>query len=121
MRRSNGNQCQPMTGYIVASQRSSIEAELPRVFPGCKVKQWLPLGTKPTGKVKQTLDWLKVAFDSGRTRVDVVEVHEAVGMTMKMFNQRVLKADSWSDGIRAIGAEVVVKGMRGERFIRVRL
>ena len=120
MRRSNGSQCQPMTGYIVASQRSGIEGELPRVFPRCTVKQWQPLGTKPTGKVKQTLDWLKVAFASGRTRVEFPEIHEAVGMLARHFASRVLKSDSWPDGLRAIGAEVVGEGGRGEKFIRAR-
>ena len=120
MRRSEGNQCQPMTGYIVASPRSGIEAELPAVFPGCKVQPWVPLGTKPTGKVKETLDWLRDAFAGGKTQIAFAEVQEAVGMTVKNFTQRVLKADSWNDGIKAIGAEVVVNGLHGEKLIRVR-
>ena len=81
----------------------------------------MPLETKPTGKVKETLDWLKVAFASGRTQVAFPEIHEAVGTLARNFIQRVVKADSWNAGIRALEAEVAIKGVRGEKFIRVRL
>ena len=118
MRRSEGNQCHPMTGYVIASPRSSIEVELPAVFPGCTVQSWTPLGTKATGKVKDALDWLRSAFDSGRTQIAFPEVYKAVQMTGPNFAQRILKAGPWIAGVEAMNVEII-KGARGSKFLRL--
>jgi hypothetical protein len=61
IRRSLGHTCPPSNLYLIAAPGTGIEAALPRIFPGAKIRPWLPvkLNLKANGKraLKIILDW----------------------------------------------------------------
>ncbi len=117
-RRSDGDRCQPMTAYVIASPRSGIAAQMPDVFPGCTVETWEPVPVEAKGKLAEAIGWLKEAFKGGRSEVTYAEVYGAVGILKAHFSARVAKTDAWRATIDALGAEVV-RGARGALTVRV--
>ncbi|MGI4976927.1 MAG: hypothetical protein ACRYG6_08300 [Janthinobacterium lividum] len=118
VRRCDGDRCQPMTAYIVASPKSKIAAEVPRVFPGCTIATWEPLKVEATGKLRDAVRWLTAAIEGGRTELTYAEVYRAIGLTKTNFAQRIAKADAWAAAITGLDAEVV-RGPRGALMVRL--
>jgi hypothetical protein len=118
VRRSNGNQCLPMTAYIIASAKSGIPAELDRIFPGCYVESWSPLRVEAKGKLEAAIGYLETAFEGGRTEVSYSEVYQALELDKANFNRRVAKTDDWRAAVVGLDAEIV-RGRRGAFFVRL--
>ena len=117
VRRSDGARCQPMTAYIIASPRSGIAGELPRVFPGCTVEAWEPLQVEVKGKLKEAIGCLTEAFEGGRVEVSYSEVCAAIGLDKGNFSARIAKADAWKAAIDGLGA-AIIRGPRGALYVR---
>ena len=117
VRRSDGNRCQPMTAYVVASPRSGIAGELATVFPGCSVEAWNPLGVTAKGKTREAVEFLTEALTGGRTEVSYSEVYGALGMQNDNF-KRIAKHPAWMLAVTELGAEVI-RGVRGALFVRL--
>lgn len=82
IRLSRGDTCPPSNLYLIAAPVSGIEKALPRIFPGAKIKPWLPvkldLKGNPERAFKIVLRWKKTAkpgdvlvFKELATRLDI--------------------------------------------------
>jgi len=95
VRRCIGYQGDFMDLYLIASKRTGIPYTLREIFPGAKVKQWIPKDKPLKGKVGQAVEYIRQHFKnpSHRTKpLPFSQVQKAIGMNHRQnFNQSIRK------------------------------
>ncbi|MBB3175615.1 hypothetical protein FHR90_003477 [Endobacter medicaginis] len=119
VRKSDGDRCQPMTAYVIASPRSGIPADLPTVFPGCKVEMWSPFGSKLTGRALKAFQFVEDRLQAGADAILYREIANSVEMVPKDFPKFIAKTSAWLSAMDDIGmTEGVIQGrLRGLRRV----
>lgn len=67
VRRCVDGGCPETRTYIIASTRSGIASELPRIFPGARVVPWRPIDRPLSGKVGQAVTFIKERLEADPT------------------------------------------------------
>ena len=96
VRKCMGDQCAPMELYLIASNITGIPYVLQDIFPGAKLRPWLPQDKPLSGLVAKTVDYLREHFQNCngcRPRpLPFIEVQKAIGINHRQnFNQNVRK------------------------------
>lgn len=117
VRRSDGNRCQAMTAYVIASPRSGIPNELGSIFPGCQVEAWSPVRVEARGKLGEAIDYLAKALSGERWAVTYSEVYTALKMDRANFARSIAKTELWKAAIVDLEAEIT-RGPRGVLMVR---
>lgn len=63
VRRCIGDACPPSNVYLIASPKSGIAQELPRIFPGAQIRRWKALRRALRGKVSEAVAFLNGEFE----------------------------------------------------------
>lgn len=59
VRRCDQSRCPPTNAYLIASKRSGIAEQLPKIFPGARVEPWRPVRKALTGKVAEAITYIQ--------------------------------------------------------------
>jgi hypothetical protein len=108
VRKLDGDQCQPMNAYIIASQRSGIPLLMQYIFPGCFVAEWDAEEKKPSNKQKAALGAIKRALGSA-SWVSYRSVSDGLSVLMPNFRRDVLRKD-WPKHLANAGLAEVLGG-----------
>ena len=107
VRRCVGQKCPPTRAYIIASRKSGIADELPRIFPGCLISPWRPVKKALKGRVADAvrfIDGQLAADPSSLATFRQVMAH--IGWTdRKEFKRRIRQHDDFIDAIEEAGIE----------------
>ena len=117
VRKSNGNRCQPMTAYVIASPRSGIPKDLTTIFPGCSVVPWNPTKKALRGNLKRAVEYVETAFVGGADRLTYGDIRTALNMKADKFREKVTKLADWTNTLADLGL-VVTAGARGWKVIQ---
>lgn len=80
VRQCDGPRCHPTHAYVIAHSRSGIGADLPKVFPGCRIERWQPLATALKGKAAQAQTYILDAFSKGASEVPFAAIKKHVAV-----------------------------------------
>jgi hypothetical protein len=121
VRKSNGDECLPSHVYIIASRRTNIERDLPRVFPGARIVRWRPVEKALTGKIGEAYAYIVERLrQDPRAIVAFRDTMRAIGWKdAKEFKKRIREHDDFIDALVAEGIEEYGKGIRPTGFRRV--
>jgi hypothetical protein len=114
VRKLDGNRCQPMASYIIASQRSGIPEMIPSIFPGCSVAVWDAEEKKPSKRQAAALVAIKRALGT-EPWVSYRAVSDGLSVLMPNFRRDVLRKD-WPFHLAKAGLSEVV-GLRRTRGV----
>jgi hypothetical protein len=107
VRKSDGDKCQPMDAYVIATPQSGMGEILSEAFPGATVVDWSPLGPSRT-KAQLALAYLDAEFEGGSDWIAFGDIKAAIGTPdKKNFRRDVLKKPDWSTGLNARGLVTV--------------
>lgn len=113
VRKSDGDKCQPMTAYIIASPRSGIPADLPSIFPGCTVQPWNPTQKPLKGQMKRAVDAVRRELATGTEWLPYAAISALIKMDPRNFRKRITKSPAWAVALGQLGARAARKGSRG--------
>ena len=107
VRRCVGDGCPPTHAYIIASRKSQIAEELPRIFPGASIRLWRPVRKALTGKVAETVQFLTALLASAPSSlIRFPEVMSHIGWTdHKEFKRRIRHHADFIDALDDAGIE----------------
>jgi hypothetical protein len=94
VRKCVGDQGGAMDLYLIASNKTGIPYILNEIFPGAKLKKWLPTERPLRGKVGEAVAYIKEYFNNWKNRFKLLsftEVKEAIGRRRQNFNQDIRK------------------------------
>jgi hypothetical protein len=117
VRKSDGDKCQPMTAYVIASPRSGIPRDLQTIFPGCTVLPWNPAKKAIRGTLKRAVEFVGTAFAAGTERLTYTDIRTALRISARNFAARVTKLPEWAEALADLGM-VVTAGSRGWKTIQ---
>ena len=114
VRKSDGDRCQPMEAWIIASARSGIPNDLAEIFPGCSVRPWKPTEArkKITGKPLKALEVAREAVAAGSLWVPYGDLARSVQMDPRNFKKRIAANDGWRAAVSTLGLSPA-QGARG--------
>ena len=105
VRRCIGDRCPPTRAYIIASAKSGIPEELPRIFPGARISRWKGLKRALKGKVKDALKFI-VEQLAVRPTVSFREVTAHLGWKeTKDFKRRIRQHHHFVEALEEEGIE----------------
>ena len=109
VRRCIGDQCGLMDLFIIASNRTGIPLTLHDIFPGARLKKWLPVDKPLTGKVGRAVEYIRSYFESCHIWVSPLsfkQVQEAIGMKYPQnFNQNIRKHPAFREALENMKVE----------------
>jgi hypothetical protein len=108
VRRSLNHTCPPSKLYLIAAPGTGIEEALPRIFPGAKIKPWLPVKLNLKGHAKKALkiisDWkVDATFDDVLT---FKELASHLGISLRQLKDTVRRDRKF---LRSIAAEGITE------------
>ncbi len=120
MRKSDGEKCNPMTAYVIASAKSGLEKDLKATFPGCRVLPWNPAKKALRGNLKRAVEFVELAASQGADWLPFSAICEALDVDRTNFRKRVLATEEWQQEITALGFEATTGqgGAKGLRRVR---
>ena len=115
--------CKPCRAYIIASPSSGIAQLLPKLFPGCHVKDWQPIPSKMKGKLKAAVDHLDAFFDEhlGDAVLTYNDLAAAIGVDRKNFKRTIRYDVRFQNALQERRLEEVEVGARGQKGVRAYL
>jgi len=112
IRKCDGGSCPPTDLYIIASKGSRIRDELPDIFPGCRVREWLPLPRRLTGNVGEAAAFIIERCRGGSFVADA-EVMKHIGVSDKSYyRRRIRKHEEFLDELADNEIDTAVNGRR---------
>ena len=104
VRKSDGDKCQPMTAYVIASKRSGIPRDLQTIFPGCTVENWNPTKGVLKGVAKRAFTVVQTAIKRGEAWLSFAAIALALKMDRKNFKSRIQRDAVWLQAVAGLGA-----------------
>ena len=97
VRRCVGEGCPATSAYIIASRKSGIAEELPRIFPHARILQWRPVKKVLRGKVARSSQFITAQLASNPASVVTFrQVMAHLGWKdSKEFMRRIRKHDDF--------------------------
>ena len=95
VRKCVGDQCKPMDLYLIASIKTGIPYVLKSIFPGARMKSWLPTDKPLSGKVGEAVEYISRFYSDWRNwakHLPFTQVQQAIGIKCRQnFNQDIRK------------------------------
>ena len=105
VRKSDGAKCLPMNAYVIASKRSGIAGLLTTLFPGCEVMVWREAEKKIPDKLREALEVVRAAMDSGATSVSTTTIRHAIKVDRQNLPKLVTNRPEWVPSLAAMGMQ----------------
>jgi hypothetical protein len=121
VRKCSGDNCPPARAYIVASLKSGIADELPRIFPGAQVLSWRPVRKTLTGKVAVAVKFIVMELaQTPWSPVTFRRVMDHLGWKNRNdFKRRIRRHPDFVEALAAAGIEEWGNGKYPRGFARI--
>jgi hypothetical protein len=100
VRKCIGDQGDFMNLFLIASKKTGIPYTLREIFPGAKVKEWIPKDNPLKGKVRLAVEFIRQHYKTAShwtTPLPFCQVQQAIGMKHRQnFNQDIRKHADFS-------------------------
>lgn len=122
VRRCEGDKCGICRAYIIVPIRSGVQEALPKVFPGCRVEPWEPLGDlrKLTARQQRSLAAVeRLVGESPAALVPFSKVANAAGILDPREFRKAIRSDSrFKAELTRLGIIELSRGRGRSGFIR---